>query len=78
MSAKYANRAYDRMEYGGALTSAVAECARKRVIASADCGFSWHAIYRTEVHATIVWEKFKDYAVGPNRHRATVGTINPC
>ena len=27
--------------------------------AAADCGFSSQALYRTEVHPTVVWEKFK-------------------
>jgi hypothetical protein len=29
------------------------------VIAGADCGFSSQAMYNTEVHHTVVWEKFK-------------------
>ena len=32
---------------------------RENVIATADCGFSSQALYRTEVHGTVVWEKFK-------------------
>jgi 5-methyltetrahydropteroyltriglutamate--homocysteine methyltransferase len=32
---------------------------RDNVIAAADCGFSSQALYRTEVHRTVVWEKFK-------------------
>jgi 5-methyltetrahydropteroyltriglutamate--homocysteine methyltransferase len=32
---------------------------RENVIAAADCGFSSQALYKTEVHHTIVWEKFK-------------------
>jgi len=32
---------------------------RENVIAAADCGFSSQALYRTEVHGTVVWEKFK-------------------
>jgi 5-methyltetrahydropteroyltriglutamate--homocysteine methyltransferase len=32
---------------------------RDNVIAAADCGFSSQALYRTEVHQTVVWEKFK-------------------
>jgi 5-methyltetrahydropteroyltriglutamate--homocysteine methyltransferase len=32
---------------------------RERVVASADCGFSSQALYKTEVHETVVWEKFK-------------------
>ena len=32
---------------------------RENVIAGADCGFSSQASYQTEVHETVVWEKFK-------------------
>jgi 5-methyltetrahydropteroyltriglutamate--homocysteine methyltransferase len=32
---------------------------RENVMAGADCGFSSQALYRTEVHQTVVWEKFK-------------------
>jgi 5-methyltetrahydropteroyltriglutamate--homocysteine methyltransferase len=32
---------------------------RENVIAAADCGFSSQALYHTEVHPTVVWEKFK-------------------
>jgi 5-methyltetrahydropteroyltriglutamate--homocysteine methyltransferase len=32
---------------------------RDNVMAGADCGFSSQALYKTEVHATVVWEKFK-------------------
>ena len=32
---------------------------RENVMAAADCGFSSQALYRTEVHTTVVWEKFK-------------------
>jgi 5-methyltetrahydropteroyltriglutamate--homocysteine methyltransferase len=32
---------------------------RDNVIAATDCGFSSQALYRTEVHDTVVWEKFK-------------------
>ncbi len=32
---------------------------RDNVIAAADCGFSSQALYHTEVHHTVVWEKFK-------------------
>jgi 5-methyltetrahydropteroyltriglutamate--homocysteine methyltransferase len=32
---------------------------RENVIAAADCGFSSQALYKTEVHQTVVWEKFK-------------------
>jgi 5-methyltetrahydropteroyltriglutamate--homocysteine methyltransferase len=37
---------------------------RENVIASADCGFSSQASYRTEVHPTVIWEKFKAMAEG--------------
>lgn len=32
---------------------------RENVIAAVDCGFSSQALYKTEVHHTVVWEKFK-------------------
>ena len=32
---------------------------RENVMAGADCGFSSQALYHTEVHNTVVWEKFK-------------------
>jgi 5-methyltetrahydropteroyltriglutamate--homocysteine methyltransferase len=32
---------------------------RENVMAGADCGFSSQALYRTEVHHSVVWEKFK-------------------
>jgi 5-methyltetrahydropteroyltriglutamate--homocysteine methyltransferase len=32
---------------------------KENVMAGADCGFSSQALYRTEVHDTVVWEKFK-------------------
>jgi 5-methyltetrahydropteroyltriglutamate--homocysteine methyltransferase len=32
---------------------------RENVMAGADCGFSSMALYKTEVHNTVVWEKFK-------------------
>jgi 5-methyltetrahydropteroyltriglutamate--homocysteine methyltransferase len=32
---------------------------RENVIASADCGFSSQATYRTEVHPTVIWAKFQ-------------------
>jgi 5-methyltetrahydropteroyltriglutamate--homocysteine methyltransferase len=32
---------------------------RDNVMAGADCGFSSQALYKTEVHHTVVWEKFK-------------------
>jgi len=32
---------------------------RENVMAGGDCGFSSQALYKTEVHATVVWEKFR-------------------
>ncbi|HEY5609275.1 MAG TPA: cobalamin-independent methionine synthase II family protein [Alphaproteobacteria bacterium] len=32
---------------------------RENVMAGGDCGFSSQALYRTEVHPTVIWEKFK-------------------
>ncbi|MGD0419150.1 MAG: cobalamin-independent methionine synthase II family protein [Xanthobacteraceae bacterium] len=37
---------------------------RENVIAGADCGFSSQAMYDTEVHRTVVWEKFKAMRAG--------------
>jgi 5-methyltetrahydropteroyltriglutamate--homocysteine methyltransferase len=37
---------------------------RENVIAGADCGFSSQALYNTEVHPTVVWEKFKAMRAG--------------
>jgi 5-methyltetrahydropteroyltriglutamate--homocysteine methyltransferase len=37
---------------------------RDRVMASADCGFSSQATYRTEVHPTVMWAKFDAMAEG--------------
>ena len=37
---------------------------RENVIAGADCGFSSQAMYNTEVHPTVVWEKFKALRAG--------------
>jgi 5-methyltetrahydropteroyltriglutamate--homocysteine methyltransferase len=37
---------------------------RENVMAGADCGFSSQALYRTEVHPTVVWEKFKAMRAG--------------
>jgi len=39
---------------------------RENVIAGADCGFSSQALYNTEVHPTVVWEKFKAMREGAN------------
>jgi len=36
----------------------------ENVIASADCGFSSQACYKTEVHPKVIWEKFKALAQG--------------
>jgi 5-methyltetrahydropteroyltriglutamate--homocysteine methyltransferase len=36
----------------------------ERVIASADCGFSSQASYKTEVHPTVIWAKFQAMAEG--------------
>lgn len=32
---------------------------RENVMAGADCGFSSQALYKTEVHPTVIWEKFR-------------------
>ena len=32
---------------------------RENVMAGADCGFSSQALYKTEIHPSVVWEKFK-------------------
>ena len=37
---------------------------RESVMAGADCGFSSQALYKTEVHPTVVWEKFKAMRAG--------------
>ena len=37
---------------------------RENVIAGGDCGFSSQALYKTEVHPTVVWAKFKAMAEG--------------
>jgi 5-methyltetrahydropteroyltriglutamate--homocysteine methyltransferase len=42
---------------------------RENVMAGADCGFSSQALYRTEVHETVIWEKFKAL-----RHGADLAT----
>jgi 5-methyltetrahydropteroyltriglutamate--homocysteine methyltransferase len=39
---------------------------RENVIAGADCGFSSQALYTTEVHPTVIWEKFKAMREGAN------------
>jgi len=40
---------------------------RENVMAGADCGFSSQALYKTEVHPTVVWEKFKAMRQGADR-----------
>jgi len=40
---------------------------RENVMAGADCGFSSQALYKTEVHPTVVWEKFKALRQGADR-----------
>ncbi len=42
---------------------------RDNVMAGADCGFSSQALYRTEVHDSVIWEKFKAL-----RHGADIAT----
>jgi 5-methyltetrahydropteroyltriglutamate--homocysteine methyltransferase len=37
---------------------------RDNIIAGTDCGFSSQASYRTEVHPTVVWEKFRALSEG--------------
>lgn len=37
---------------------------RENVVAGADCGFSSQALYKTEVHPTVIWEKFKALRAG--------------
>ncbi len=37
---------------------------RENVVAGADCGFSSQATYATEVHPSVVWEKFKAMRAG--------------
>jgi 5-methyltetrahydropteroyltriglutamate--homocysteine methyltransferase len=37
---------------------------RENIMAGSDCGFSSQATYKTEVHPTIVWEKFKAMRAG--------------
>jgi len=39
---------------------------RENVTAGADCGFSSQAMYTTEVHPTVIWEKFKAMREGSN------------
>lgn len=37
---------------------------RENVVAGADCGFASQASYKTEVHETVIWEKFKAMSEG--------------
>src|SRR5262249_9085577 len=37
---------------------------RENVMAGADCGFSSQALYKTEVHPTVVWEKVRAMRAG--------------
>ena len=37
---------------------------RENVMPAADCGFSSQASYKTEVHPSVIWEKFKALAEG--------------
>lgn len=37
---------------------------RENVMAGADCGFSSQALYKTEVHISVIWEKFKAMRAG--------------
>ncbi|MGA7796574.1 MAG: cobalamin-independent methionine synthase II family protein [Candidatus Acidiferrales bacterium] len=39
---------------------------RENVMAGSDCGFSSQATYKTEVHPTVVWEKFEAMRAGAN------------
>jgi len=45
---------------------------RENVIASADCGFSSQAMYKTEVDARVVWAKFEALAEGARRASAAL------
>jgi len=47
---------------------------RENVIAAADCGFSSQALYQTEVHDTVVWEKFKALRQGADLASARLWT----
>lgn len=40
---------------------------RENVLAGADCGFSSQAMYRTEVHPTVIWVKFQALREGARR-----------
>jgi 5-methyltetrahydropteroyltriglutamate--homocysteine methyltransferase len=50
---------------------------RENVIAGADCGFSSQACYHTEVHPTVIWEKFKAMAEGARMASKELWTKNP-
>src|SRR5215467_1505954 len=47
---------------------------RENVMAGADCGFSSQALYKTEVHPTVVWEKFKAMREGADIASARLWT----
>jgi 5-methyltetrahydropteroyltriglutamate--homocysteine methyltransferase len=47
---------------------------RENVMAGADCGFSSQALYKTEVHPTVVWEKFKAMREGADIATARLWT----
>jgi 5-methyltetrahydropteroyltriglutamate--homocysteine methyltransferase len=49
----------------------------ENVIASADCGFSSQASYKTEVHPKVIWEKFKALTEGARlASKQVLGTVN--
>ncbi len=53
---------------------------RENVMAGADCGFSSQALYRTEVHPTVVWEKLKALRQGADlasEHLWGIGNDRP-
>ena len=51
---------------------------RENVMAGADCGFSSQALYRTEVHNTVVWEKFKAMRKAPTSRQRSFGSDRHC
>ncbi len=46
-------------------------------MAGADCGFSSQALYNTEVHRTVVWEKFKAMRQGADLATDSCGAGQP-
>ncbi len=50
---------------------------RENVMAGADCGFSSQALYRTEVHPTVVWEKFRAMRQGADIATKTLWAKRP-